>query len=808
VAAVNARGAVVAALLLLTIVGLWWREASPAPPHDAAAARSASEAALPVAVDVRATDERTPLPEPPTTATATGADATEPFATIRGRCVADEDGRPLPGCSVQCRATDPAISTAADGRFEVHVTTRNHPRLHITADARTPRTATWDKPLSQDAVEDLGDVRMRRGFVVRGRLADEAGTGIADSSLIVFGVEVSARAGIADQDAAGATTTDDGSFVFGIPIPAGDWEIQSFAESAYRDPFRFHVDAGTGCPPLRIVATRSQHIRAQVADEEGKPVALVGFVTETGGGRARSNESGELVFWSRAPAAGSTRILLLDGDWSDPEFVPPTVAWGSEDARILLHRGGSLPIAVVDESGTPVEEFAVQVVHESLANQAQPACEGGRHAGGVLAIPGVHRGPNLLRVLPRAPELMPSKVTKVAVTGDEREPLRIQLERLRVCPVQVVTQAGQPVAGSTVDLVHPGTNPDYARTGGADPRKGAHGHLLAAEPFAELLAAATTGADGTAPLPAPRDTHDLLLRVKGAHLPVFVEAPGLAPDVPLRVVVTAGCILRGHVLLHGQSADRFLVQLSGDSGSFGAAPANDGTFAFTHCPAGRYRVQVAHGVSWALPGSWGTTYAPLPATARDVVLRDGETTEVELDPGEIRFATVRGRVQVDGENASDWLLALCRTEGDAILGAFALAADGSYTAENVLPGRYCAALSRRRAGQQEWLAQFGDEFEVPDGGTLTRDFAFVPRKLTLQLRTADGRVPGDASTTAYVCWHGFVRDRPLRNGEVVLDPAPALPVQIGLGPSGPWSAPVSMPQDRREHTTTIVVPAK
>ncbi|HZT54892.1 MAG TPA: carboxypeptidase-like regulatory domain-containing protein, partial [Burkholderiaceae bacterium] len=438
------RSAVLALLLALAAAMLAWllRPAVSPPSDGAASARHDPSAAPAVAAADRARDERTPLP---TTAPNANDAASAPFATIRGRCVADEDGRPLAGCEVRCSTRDPAAVTAADGRFEVHVTNSNNPSLRIIAAERTPRTATWDKPLPPHAVEDLGDVRMQRGFEVRGRVVDESGVGLADCNLFVYGIEVSARAGIAQQETAGAATAGDGSFTFGSLLPAGEWETQVGTRVAYRDaPFRFHVDASAGCPPLWIVVTRGKHLRAHVVDEDGKPVALVRFHTETGDSWARSDDDGVIDFWSTRSVAGSTRILLDNDDWPDPEFVPPTVAWGSEDARLVLHRGGSLPIAVVDDSGVPVEEFAVHIAHEPLADRWEPARETGRHAGGLLTIPRVHRGPNLLRVVPRAPELLPGEVTRVAVTGHEREPVRVQLERLRVCPVQVVTQAGQP----------------------------------------------------------------------------------------------------------------------------------------------------------------------------------------------------------------------------------------------------------------------------------------------------------------------------------------------------------------------------
>jgi hypothetical protein len=78
------------------------------------------------------------------------------------------------------------------------------------------------------------------------------------------------------------------------------------------------------------------------------------------------------------------------------------------------------------------------------------------------------------------------------------------------------------------------------------------------------------------------------------------------------------------------------------------------------------------------------------------------------------------------------------------------------------------------------------------------------RRLVLHLRNADGTI---ASGAVLRCG-SHIDAANDRDGELVLDPAPELPVQIARDYAGPWSEPVSMPRDRREHTATVVVPAK
>jgi hypothetical protein len=77
----------------------------------------------------------------------------------------------------------------------------------------------------------------------------------------------------------------------------------------------------------------------------------------------------------------------------------------------------------------------------------------------------------------------------------------------------------------------------------------------------------------------------------------------------------------------------------------------------------------------------------------------------------------------------------------------------------------------------------------------------------LVLRSVDG-LPLEPWTQLQV-WTGestwVVR---VTDGNVTLDPVPELPVKVRRWNDGHWSSAVQMPQDRRDHTATVLVPAK
>jgi hypothetical protein len=261
--------------------------------------------------------------------------------------------------------------------------------------------------------------------------------------------------------------------------------------------------------------------------------------------------------------------------------------------------------------------------------------------------------------------------------------------------------------------------------------------------------------------------------------------------------------LRGRVLLHGMSAAAFGVTVSNAMDDLHLDLRADGVFELAMAPAG-CGLQIVHVANWSVPGTILGYSTPLP-TWRAAEVRAGTTTEVVLDAG-LGFGSVRGRVLVDDDKPNNWTITLWHIDSGTRYGVFAVAPDGSYSGGDVLSGQYRVELSR--SDDPERTAVLASKFEVPAGVHFVHDVSFTPRRLVLKLRAAGGVQLDPAAKVHVATGPSYAFSAHAVDGVVTLDPASELPVKVRLGFEGAWSEPVSMPQDRREHTATVVLPAK
>lgn len=94
------------------------------------------------------------------------------------------------------------------------------------------------------------------------------------------------------------------------------------------------------------------------------------------------------------------------------------------------------------------------------------------------------------------------------------------------------------------------------------------------------------------------------------------------------------------------------------------------------------------------------------------------------------------------------------------------------------------------------------------GEDLERNLRFVRRKLTVRFVHPDG-TPARGHRTLARCggarWPAMTLFAPVLDETLVIDPAPALPIEFGGWGNAPWSDPV-LPSDRSEVEVTVVVP--
>lgn len=222
--------------------------------------------------------------------------------------------------------------------------------------------------------------------------------------------------------------------------------------------------------------------------------------------------------------------------------------------------------------------------------------------------------------------------------------------------IEIVTPAGEPVAGSRIELWRPGG--DEFVEWGAEALQWGWPRGSSAVPMLRLLHAVTDG-DGRAQIVAvPHERHEL--RVRGPeHRPLVRAVSFGSEDDPLRIVVSTGATVEGRfappefverVAALGGSDMPPMVELVHDTGqAFEPHPqqpvaiAADGSFRIERVPPGSWQVVV---VAWI--GTTTRWRARLPVGA-PIALGDGDHRELHLDASRSMPCTLRGLVLVNAE---------------------------------------------------------------------------------------------------------------------------------------------------------------
>ncbi|MCB9886918.1 MAG: carboxypeptidase regulatory-like domain-containing protein [Planctomycetes bacterium] len=737
-------------------------------------------------------------------------------ATITGRCLAAENRRPIADVVVGLSGAGEVARSAADGTFraEVALDARGAVTLRLDAADRATRAGSF-AGLKDGSHEDLGDLLLPRGWRVRGRVIEVDGTGVGGNNVLVFGVDTALRAGQSSQGLAGAVSAADGSFTLDMQLPAGSYRAQVFgARRKQRGDGAFVVDPSRGTELLHLVLEPIEvvpAIRGTVVDARGAPVDGVRLRAESGSAPAQSDRLGRFALLADGPTTGTTRVLLQRPERWAATFAPPVVEWGREDVRIVLPDGPRVAVEVVDDAGAAVAEYAVlfgPADHQFLPENR--AC-GRRHEDGRCEFSTSQRGGLLLRVVPTTDDLDCGELRKVELGAEELHRERFVLARLAMASVIVVDDAGGPVSDADVSLLRLGEDLEQARHRDRDPRS-LRLHTLV-DGLSERVGGGKTEADGRTSLRVPPRAQGLGLRVRAeGFVTELIVDPRLSSVAPLRVVLRRGGALRVEVERNGEPRELFAVVLWDAMGRpvsriDGRIDA-EGVCTVPLLPAGHYSVSVHRQLVLELPGEAVRRHAACgaPVVAVDVV--GGATANVRIEVPRPSFGALDGRLvgpDFSGEVPHLLGVALVRLDAaDLRIGFFPVAADGSFHAEGLLPGRYHIAVQNTALGELQSVKGLLDAVvEIEPGNTRSAEFACVRRRLQLRLRWPDGRPV--AARVEYRC--GTLTATHQGSGELVLDPAPELPIEVRVGESGEWSAPVLMPRDRTEAVVEVVVPA-
>jgi RNA polymerase sigma factor (sigma-70 family) len=810
--AMNVKLGVAAALAVLVAGALWWMDASPRPSASATAPTAiatATAADAPLAPPSR-TDAApmaaasTPAAEPPPPAAAPAAPAA--FAQVRGRLVDAGTKQPLAGQRVTWNRgsqltsapDDGGATTDRDGGFAFDVPAG----ARVTVVAQPPHhVGRWTgvNALQPGQLEDLGEWPMRPGRRFPVRIVEiDSGQGVGGVNLefryehhrVATGIETlvlttSAADGRCTPEALPLTTCT-------LAIQGGGHELVA--------PTSLVI---TGEAPAELVVTvrRRPTIRGLVVDADGAPLAGIGLSTQAGPfPELGTAADGTFVLTRQLPTADpAVTIRFVDTGLFVPPDPVPNVAWGTEGLRFELRRPSPLPIEVVDDTGAAVAAFGVSLGRPGLAlGNAHLVRQRGEHAGGRLLVDGVLRGSTSLRVVPVAIELAPSE----PVACGDTEPLRVVVARRSPCRVQVV-RGDTPVQGALVEYVHERLPLSDRHLGNLNDPRDKAAPIPAMWP--ELVAAARTGADGIAALWRDATQERRALRVQVPDEPFVVVRDLVFPadGSPLRVVLHGSGRVVGRVELAGRSRKEVSMRIRAGSHEQSLDLQPDGTFTSRPLPAGPCRVDVLL--------LKGLGRIPIEDFGREVILVAGDTTRVEIDLGTLQLAGVRGRVTADAGLPAGLAVDLVRVgnEGSHTHGTAPVAGDGTFAIDGLWPGTYHAAFRLTNGAATFVPALQPEPIALVGGQQLARDLHFVRRKLTVRFVRPDG-TPARGHRTLARCaggrWPAITLFAPVLDETLVLDPAPALPVEFGGWASAPWSEPVQMPTDRAEAEVTVVLP--
>ncbi|MEO0651063.1 MAG: carboxypeptidase-like regulatory domain-containing protein, partial [Planctomycetota bacterium] len=535
-------------------------------------------------------------------------------------------------------------------------------------------------------------------------------------------------------------------------IEPGRWRVHAPDHLTPIGPIELTV-AASAVGSLRTVTLRrpgpEEQLTGRVVDPSGAAIAGAGVRVVAPGGRliaeGRSDSGGGFVLSSPAPPEPPVHLEVFDAPGFDPLRDPRAFAFGERGVVVLLERAETLYVQVVDaEDGAPVETFGwgwfqpdSRGARPSL-QRAAPA----RHPDGEANVGRVPRGATTLLVLPDDGLHAPSAPVAFEWTPSTGT-VEVAVERVRPVQVHVFGPDGQPVVGTSVELLDDnGTHPPSITSFALDALDFAS--VDAGSGHAWLHARGTTDASGAVVLPVPASARRVAVRVTGAEHATRLESDLDPRAGRIDVTVATGTALHGRVtppeILDRAWGPRRPAVLLLPPKQLELAPRQASID-----PSGRFRLD------GLLPGEWRVELRvldPVPGAqhlvhrAGTVEIRAGAEHALTLDLAQLEPARLVGRLTVDGRlgPAKALLLRLePGSEGVAVERGrtrVQVDADGRFDVERVQAGTYGFALETTSGGAGPMAAE---PIELAPGQVLERQIAIERGALDLTLTDHAGR---------------------------------------------------------------------
>lgn len=730
------------------------------------------------ALPLAATAQRDPVP----------ASRAASECVVRGRCV-DEAGRPLAGVNADLfgwagndqrlaawrkqhgepKGVDEKAETGSDGVFTFRFVPP--PPFVFALRVRGAGVATWQcmwNELVAGATEDLGDVVLVPGTLLRGRVLDAEGAPVAKVTVRIERT-MRERASRGFESWTDARTGPDGSFVARWALQAGDHAL-GIDDHLLEQPAVQLTGAPEQQVDIRLQRVDGERsISGVVVDGDGAPVRGVTiWPSLSGPGRIISTDGEGRFRVLRRDGAPPRINLSLQADGYEVPRLDDEFAWGRHDLRFVVTKGTGLVVDVVRASdGTPVEDFVLRVVPNGRLAWGSDGLRGGagtRHVRGRAVVTSLKSGKYQVIVEPVGEGLAISVVPiEVAATGVP--PIVVRLAANSPRTVRVQREDGSPVPSAIVQLVDPLGAPLTDAVTVLPLEK--WGTTTAVRAMA--IATATTDAKGEVVLPTPGDRPLGLFLPGPTHVPQRVPSVQFPTEGAFVVTVRVGARLHGRLgppaafaevkrlagLTDGD-ADRFgwpMIQLWRVSGT-GREQFPDvhhrhvvqrgGAFDLAGVPPGRWRLVVMC-MRADRDGSGGSY---LEEDGGFVELEDGRTTTVAVDlsallPGELEGLVLHNGVPLANAPVHLLLPIVDHPDGQSHLTESATTDAGGHFQATLRKGRYQLSWNASRVQGSWWPVLAAEQVTVEVGRPTRQTFTLQTGQLAVQVVDAAGKPAAD-----------------------------------------------------------------